>query len=704
MGAKLPVLLVHGFTSKPGDWSDTLYPRGGALPGAPGTFIVDPFDYEDQNTEWIQENDRSDAARRLAMRIQCLAKQSKDNGGIGRVALVGHSMGGLLIRCALSTSCSRMGEDLAGAAAQVVTIGTPSLGSFLRRAKASGPAAEFGRTVQAMCAAKATSRHKPRQAGAIRQATGWLTEKLCYYVPALGNSSAAQAFVESTTGEPEEKLGTLPTWPDIPVRTLTVDITYQHQILLWTAQSSSVGDLVVSVPSAAYGAAAPPLGGTDPLSCGAMRFTQIGSGPVPSSFPDCWHVTEPQDERVALKVAHAIDAWQLAQDPCVDRRAFGTVAERAGPNLELATMFDGYELRGCSDGYVVGDGFPIGEGEPVLVVLRRESGGWSAAGLYPADVACGETGLPDSVEELMGCVREELRIAGSIAVAADPSMVVVAPDGRHAYVTHGSGSVSVIDTGSGTVESTIPVDGSAMGVTVSPDGRRLYVASWGGPAVSVVDLGTGAVVDEIDVGGVQWDVAASPSGDRVYAARRGAGDLAVIDTGTDTVTSTIQTTDSTYDSPVELALSESGRWAYVTNRGAGTVAVVDTAGGAVVTTVAVGSAPNGIALAPDGGSAYVTNEGSDSVSVIDTGGNVVTRTIHVEDAPVSVAFSPDGDRVYVVNRGSSSLSVVETAGGTVTATLQLGGDLGTAAVTPDGRYVYVTNGGSDVLSVIAVGD
>jgi YVTN family beta-propeller protein len=64
----------------------------------------------------------------------------------------------------------------------------------------------------------------------------------------------------------------------------------------------------------------------------------------------------------------------------------------------------------------------------------------------------------------------------------------VSPDGRRAYVTNGSGTVSVIDTGEGVVITTIPVGINPGGVAVSSDGRRAYVANSSSNTISVINL------------------------------------------------------------------------------------------------------------------------------------------------------------------------------------------------------------------------
>jgi pimeloyl-ACP methyl ester carboxylesterase len=361
LGKKWPVLLVHGFLSSPRTWSESLYPRGGELPGAKGTFITAPFDYSgDEAAEWIQGNDRSTAARRLAERIQCLSQASRKNGGPGTVALIGHSLGGLLIRCALTTSCSR-GPDVVAAAGHVVTIGTPSLGSFLRpNGMADAVATAFGRLIEAECAAERMLSRMPGQVGAIMKAKVWVSAPLCDYLTKLGSSSAGRAF---TVGSPE--LAALPKWPGgVPVRTISASVDFTYQVLLWEAVTLNIGDLVVGVDSAASGAGKDPLGGTKTLGCGAIRLTDvvIGVRHGVTSIPDCNHISETGDRRIAGMAGEAVGAWIAAMN-----RPVTAAALRSAPVPALCVFPAGRLVGGVLPGQPASAGIP-----PTLV---NNSGG-----------------------------------------------------------------------------------------------------------------------------------------------------------------------------------------------------------------------------------------------------------------------------------------------------------------------------------------
>ena len=93
-------------------------------------------------------------------------------------------------------------------------------------------------------------------------------------------------------------------------------------------------------------------------------------------------------------------------------------------------------------------------------------------------------------------------IIATIPVGRDPIGVAVSRDGSKAYVADDliPGTVSVIDTATNTVTATIPVGGGPVSAAVSPDGSKVYVANTFSSSVSVIDTVTNTVIATIPVG------------------------------------------------------------------------------------------------------------------------------------------------------------------------------------------------------------
>jgi YVTN family beta-propeller protein len=79
----------------------------------------------------------------------------------------------------------------------------------------------------------------------------------------------------------------------------------------------------------------------------------------------------------------------------------------------------------------------------------------------------------------------------------------------------GDNSVSVIDTATNTVIATIPVGKSPIGVGVTPDGSKVYVANFQSNTVSVIDTVTNTVIATIRVG-------VQPAANGVFIQRQSA--------------------------------------------------------------------------------------------------------------------------------------------------------------------------------------
>src|SRR5690606_37294063 len=86
-------------------------------------------------------------------------------------------------------------------------------------------------------------------------------------------------------------------------------------------------------------------------------------------------------------------------------------------------------------------------------------------------------------------------------------LISIAGAAPFAYITHQSGTVSVLDTVTNTVTATVPVESFPIGVAVIPDGSKVYVVNAEGdgsiqatPTVSVIDTATNTVTATIDLG------------------------------------------------------------------------------------------------------------------------------------------------------------------------------------------------------------
>ena len=273
-----------------------------------------------------------------------------------------------------------------------------------------------------------------------------------------------------------------------------------------------------------------------------------------------------------------------------------------------------------------------------------------------------------------------------------------------AYITNYSdGTVSVVNTATNTVATTITVGSQPWGVSITPDGTKAYVSNAGSNTVSVINTATNVVTATIPVGNFPEGIAFSPDGATAYVTNYYSHTVSVINTATNSVTTTV----GVGTGPYCISLTPDGTKAYVTNANYGnngTVSVINTATNTVVATITVGLYPVGVSVSPDGTKAYVTNTNEASIgttfSVINTATNTVTKTVTVGNWPIGVSFTPDGTKAYVVNDSSNTVSVINAVTDTVMSTFSVGYFPEGISFSPDGTKAFITNGGSNSVSVI----
>jgi YVTN family beta-propeller protein len=178
--------------------------------------------------------------------------------------------------------------------------------------------------------------------------------------------------------------------------------------------------------------------------------------------------------------------------------------------------------------------------------------------------------------------------------------------------------------------------------------------------VTVIDTATNTVVTTLAVGHDTRQLTYDPVNGLVYVENYGYGNLTVINTTQDAVTGTVAL-------GIGLALSQpvidptTGDFYLSDNNWNGSVFVYDPANGSVVARIPVGSYPAMPLYDPANGLVYVSNEYSDNVSVIATANNTVLGTIPAGAYPATMALDPTTSDLFVANWFSNATMVVNTS-------------------------------------------
>jgi YVTN family beta-propeller protein len=295
-------------------------------------------------------------------------------------------------------------------------------------------------------------------------------------------------------------------------------------------------------------------------------------------------------------------------------------------------------------------------------------------------------------------------IGPTVPVGSTPGFVVIAPNGRQAYIANrAAGVVTVVDTAVNKVTATIPVPaGPPQYLSFSPDGRKVYVSIWNDArtiaAVGVLDTTTNTVVATIPVRTRPFLAAVTPDGKQLYVPNHDSGTVSVIDTTTNTLTTEIKVAPN----PHWVEFSKDGSRAYTANHESNLITIIDTSNNSVLAEVPVQTSPHSVAVHPSRPLVANVNYDSNTVTMIDTDTEKVIATIPVGKNPQDITWAPDGRFAYVVNVNDNSLSVINAETMAVTATIPTGASPTSVGVLPNGAAAYVTNLNDGTLMVLNI--
>lgn len=240
--------------------------------------------------------------------------------------------------------------------------------------------------------------------------------------------------------------------------------------------------------------------------------------------------------------------------------------------------------------------------------------------------------------------------------------LIFSPDGSRIYLSNVNGSIKVFGVNTNGFVSplfTIPLppanapDRTAeipAGLTLSPDGKRLYVALNLSNRLGEFDALTGQWLRGFDVGVAPYDVVLA--GQTAYVSNWGGRRPGPNDITGPAGRGTLVKVD-----PVRHIANE------------GSVTVIDLITGTTIADVLVHLHSSALALSPDGRHVVCANAGSDNISVIDTKTDQVVETIWSKQkpndlfgaSPNALVFDRSGKYLYVANGTQNAIAVIRFA-------------------------------------------
>jgi YVTN family beta-propeller protein len=304
-----------------------------------------------------------------------------------------------------------------------------------------------------------------------------------------------------------------------------------------------------------------------------------------------------------------------------------------------------------------------------------------------------------------------LALLSAIALAAGVAHAAPAPT---AYVTSETAGVGVIDLDQMTLAKTIDLgkDGP-RGLSLSADGRRLYVANKSG-TLSAIDTATGKVVTRVTIGknpefvrvhrGFAYvtyepgENGGPPGKDDDDDPNRPPAEIAIVDLKTMKVIRSVKSGHETEG----VEFSPDGRELLVTNEGDDTVSVYRTGTGAPVREVKLdkGSRPRGIRVSPDGSQYVVTLENTNRFVVLDAKTLATVKSVETKTGPYGVAFDPAGKRLLVAAARAKTLQVFDAKTYDHIADAEIGQRCWHFSFTPDASKLLIACGRSNAVYVL----
>ena len=250
----------------------------------------------------------------------------------------------------------------------------------------------------------------------------------------------------------------------------------------------------------------------------------------------------------------------------------------------------------------------------------------------------------------------------------------VAPDGSRYYISdEAERTLDVVNAKTLDVIRRIPLTGHPNNISISKDGRRVYVSIAVAPgAVDVIDTTSMEKVKSIPVKGAVHNTYVTPDGKFVVSGSIPSKVITVIDQKTEEPVWSLQMDKGIR--PMTFATNPDGstKWIFVQLSGFNGFAVVDFATQKEINRIKLPDLPPGKSIFPEGGNEShgmaVTSDGKTLVVNSRLNSSIYTYalpdlkllgSVEVGKSPDWVTLTPDGKRAYVANAASNSVSVVD---------------------------------------------
>lgn len=280
------------------------------------------------------------------------------------------------------------------------------------------------------------------------------------------------------------------------------------------------------------------------------------------------------------------------------------------------------------------------------------------------------------------------RVVGVIDGIPVSHGVVAAPDGSHIYISDEPEEVlEIIDPRTLKVTKKVPLTGRPNNLTVSKDGKRIYVGISEAPgAVDVIDAATFTRVKSIPVQGQIHNIYVTPDGKFVVSGSVASSVITVINQATEEIAWTTKL--SAGIRPMEFLTNDDGSTKAIVAQLSNFhgFVVVDFTTHQEIARIEHPAIPNeeaeydglqgapahGLAVLPDKKTLWSTSKVYGHAYVYSLPDLKLIGTVPVGQHPEWVSYTPDGKFLYVAAAGDNLVTVVDTAARKVVAKIPVG--------------------------------
>jgi YVTN family beta-propeller protein len=250
----------------------------------------------------------------------------------------------------------------------------------------------------------------------------------------------------------------------------------------------------------------------------------------------------------------------------------------------------------------------------------------------------------------------------------------VAPDGGRYYISNEAQStLDVVDTKSLKVTNSIPLSGHPNNISISKDGKRVYISIAKAPgAVDVVDTSSLEKVKSIPVKGAVHNTYVTPDGNWVVAGSIASKTITVISAKTETPEWSVEMDKGIRPMAFTTNPDGSTKWIMVQLSDFNGFAAVDFTTHKEINRITLpdlppgkakfaygGNESHGMAVTPDQKTLVVNSRLNSSIYLYSLPDLKLQGSVEVGKSPDWVTLTPDGKMAYVACAASDYVSVVD---------------------------------------------